>query len=191
MVGSAFKCHLCPSPEFLCDQGVSGQIPGRAAMRTQEDHLLFLNIPHAPTSGSLHLLSPHLECSSFMRTQGVPLPQPAAARSPSPPEASPAPSTPSRPSASPLQSAQPMASQGASRATHPTANCGGPLGGQPPGIGQPPVAPAPARLLFVRAAPSLQAPTPKPAGRQPSSPHLGQVMPSPFPCALRPRPAWV
>lgn len=120
-----------------------------------------------------------------------PLPQPAAARSPSPPEASPAPSTPSRPSASPLQSAQPMASQGASRATHPTANCGGPLGGQPPGIGQPPVAPAPARLLFVRAAPSLQAPTPKPAGRQPSSPHLGQVMPSPFPCAPRPRPAWV
>ena len=43
MVGSAFKRHLCPSPEFLCDQGVSGQAPGRAVMRTQEDHLLFLS----------------------------------------------------------------------------------------------------------------------------------------------------
>lgn len=82
-----------------------------------------------------------------------PLPQPAAACSPLLPEASPAPSTPSRPSANPLPSAQPMASQGASRATRQAANWGGPPGGQPPGIGQLRTAPAPARLLFVRAAP--------------------------------------
>ena len=48
---------------------------------------------------------------------------------------------------------KPRASQEASRATRQAANWGGPLGGQPPGIGQLPAAPAPARLLFVRAAP--------------------------------------
>lgn len=82
-----------------------------------------------------------------------PLPQPAPARSPPPPEASPAPSTPSPLFASSLLSTQPIVSQGTSRATCHTANWGGPLGGQSPGIGQLPAAPAPARLLFVSAAP--------------------------------------
>lgn len=82
-----------------------------------------------------------------------PLPQPAPALSPPPPEASPAPSTPSLLFASSLLSTQPILSQGTSRATCQTANWGGPLGGQPPGIGQLPAAPAPARLLFVTAAP--------------------------------------
>lgn len=82
-----------------------------------------------------------------------PLPQPALSRSPPPPEASPAPSTPSLLFASSLLSTQPIVSQGTSRATCHTANWGGPLGGQSPGIGQLPAAPAPARLLFVSAAP--------------------------------------
>lgn len=82
-----------------------------------------------------------------------PLPQPAPVRSPPPPEASPAPSTPSLLFASSLLPTQPIVSQGTSRATCHTANWGGPLGGQPPGIGQLPAAPAPARLLFVTAAP--------------------------------------
>lgn len=82
-----------------------------------------------------------------------PLPQPAPARSPPPPEASPAPSTPSPLFASSLLSTQPIVSQGTSRATCHTANWGGPQGGQSPGIGQLPAAPAPARLLFVSVAP--------------------------------------
>lgn len=87
------------------------------------------------------------ECQALRAQHSVvrrhPLPQPAAVCSPMLPEASPAPSTPSQPSANPLPSAQPMASQGARRATHQAANWGGPLGGQPPGIGQLPAAAAP------------------------------------------------
>lgn len=105
-----------------------------------------------------------------------PRPQPAAARSPSPPpEARPAPnSIPS--SASPRRCWQPMASRGAGRATRPAANCRGPLGGQPPGIGQLPAAPAPARLLFVTAAPWLRAPQPK-RGAQHAAAGPGEVEP--------------
>lgn len=58
-------------------------------------------------------------------------------------------------------SEQPMESQGASGATRQAANWGGPLGGQPSGIGQQPAAPAQARLLFVRAAPISPGPHPK------------------------------
>lgn len=117
-----------------------------------------------------------------------PLPQPAPALSPPPPEASPAPSTPSLLFAGSLLSTQPILSQGTSRATCHTANWGGPLGGQPPGIGQLPAAPAPARLLFVTAASRLSW---CPQGSwELSIQRLGQVMLRP-PLLLLLHPLWV
>lgn len=66
----------------------------------------------------------------------------------------------SRLSTSTLPSAQPMANKETNRATHHATNRGGPLGGQPPGIGQLPAASALARLLFVNAAPISLGPHP-------------------------------